>query len=69
MNKNKWNWLFLILGTTIILTLGIGRIVQIENNYKANQKIIEPCIDNGGTVVLDQRILRLSSVTCESNNN
>ena len=52
----------------MILTISMGRILQIKNNSDANMIIAEKCMDQGGTFYYESgSLFTLSTVTCEEN--
>ena len=66
MSENKRNLLIAIIGSLLIVTFGVIRIVEIRDDHKINIQIAESCMDNGGTVVYEERnIFSLSEVSCE----
>lgn len=66
MSKSRRNLLIAIIGSLIIVTVGVLRILEIRDNHKINLQIAESCMDKGGTVVfVEKHIFSLSDVHCE----
>lgn len=65
LNKNQRNTIIVIIVSIVILAIGGVRINQIANNYQGNNLILEACVDNGGTVVIEQKYFwSLTSANC-----
>ncbi|MCC3358597.1 hypothetical protein [Bacillus sp. REN16] len=66
MSKSKRNLLIAIIGSLLIVTFGVVRILEIRADHKINIQIAESCMDKGGTVVYEEKnIFSLSEVSCE----
>ncbi|OMC83521.1 hypothetical protein BK130_08275 [Viridibacillus sp. FSL H8-0123] len=66
MKKTKRNMLIAIFVSVAILTIGGARVLQIERNYQAHKPILEECISNYGTVIIEKKhFWSLSSATCK----
>lgn len=66
MNKNRIKMIVPIVLSIAILISGVIRFLQMKSNYEANKIKSEACIDNGGTLVIEQKhLLALTSATCE----
>ncbi|MEH7386813.1 hypothetical protein V7147_15585 [Bacillus sp. JJ1521] len=66
MSKSRRNLLIAIMGSLIIITFGVLRILEIRDNHRINLQIAESCMDKGGTVVYEEKhIFSLSDVRCE----
>ncbi len=65
MNKQKVKWLVLLVTTVAIITFAFIRISQIHVNHQANLIKSEECMLNGGTVIIEESLLSLSTVHCE----
>lgn len=66
MSKSKRNLLIAIIGSLVIVTFGVVRILEIRDNHKINMQIAEACMDEGGTVVFEAKnIFSLDEVSCE----
>ncbi|RFB18064.1 hypothetical protein DZB84_03890 [Bacillus sp. HNG] len=66
MSKSRRNLLIAIIGSLLIVTFGVLRILEIRDNHKINMNLAEACMDNGGTVVFETKhIFSLTDVSCE----
>ncbi len=66
MSKSKRNLLIAIIGSLVIVTFGVVRILEIRDNHKMNTQILETCMDKGETVVFEAKnIFSLDEVSCE----
>ncbi|GAA0337788.1 hypothetical protein J18TS1_30920 [Oceanobacillus oncorhynchi subsp. incaldanensis] len=67
MKKDTLNIIFAIIVCTTIITIGSILAIQINNNHKANELIIEKCMENlheEESVTLEKEGL-WSPVVCE----
>ncbi|WP_157076808.1 hypothetical protein [Halalkalibacter krulwichiae] len=61
--KNK---VVLLAAILLIVVAAVIRFNQIQENHEANKVIAENCIDNEGTVIIQEGLFfTLTSVTCE----
>jgi hypothetical protein len=66
MSKSKRNLLIAIIGSLVIVTFGVVRILEIRDNHKINTQILDACMDKGKTVVFEAKnIFSLDEVSCE----
>jgi len=66
MSKSKRNLLIAIIGSLVIVTFGVVRILEIRDNHEMNTQILEACMDKGETVVFEAKnIFSLDEVSCE----
>ena len=66
MSKNKRNLLIAIIGSLVIVAFGVVKIIDIRENHKMNLELAETCMDQGGTVVFEEKnIFSLHEVSCE----
>ncbi|MFD1415529.1 hypothetical protein [Oceanobacillus jeddahense] len=67
MQKDTLNIIFAIIVCTTIVTIGSIMAIQINNNHKANEQIIDKCMENfneEGSVTLEKDGL-WSPVVCK----
>ncbi|MEH7380718.1 hypothetical protein V7138_09585 [Bacillus sp. JJ1533] len=66
MSKSRRNLLLAIIGSLLIVTFGVVRILEIKDEHKLNLQLAESCMDKGGTVVFEEKhLFSLTKVSCE----
>lgn len=64
MNKNKW--IILVVGIAMIVMLSVFSMQQIHANHQTNLVKSEDCMENGGTVMVEEKgFFSLATVYCK----
>lgn len=66
MDKRMQNLLIAIVGSLLIITFAVLKIVDISADHKLDMEIAEACMDEGRAVVFESKhLLDHGNVSCE----